>query len=72
MSQPTVTASGEPSLDFQGINATEVLLFDTNNHRSHMLIKHILNSKGTGCVCSECAVAEVNKQGFMLQMEMAT
>lgn len=60
----TVTASVGTSLDCQDINATTVILSNTNNHSSHTLIKHIPNSKGTGCASSECTVAEVNKYVF--------
>lgn len=38
-------------------------LFDTNDHSMNALIKHIPNSKGTGC-CSECTMAEVNRDPF--------
>lgn len=59
-----MTASAETSLDFQDIYATTAMSSNTNNHSSHTLIKHISNSKGTGCASSECTVAEVNKCVF--------
>lgn len=66
VSQSRVTAPEETSLDFFRMLVPLELSrsFDTNNHSSHTLIKHISNSKGTGCVCSECTMAEVNKDAL--------
>lgn len=66
VSQFRVTAPEETSLDFFRMLVPLELSrsFDTNNHSSHTLIKHISNSKGTGCVCSECTMAEVNKDAL--------
>lgn len=60
-----MTVSQETSLAFRGINATRFILFDA-------MITHIPNSKGTGCVCTECMMDEVNKRVVLLQAEMAT
>lgn len=59
-----VTASGETSLDFQGINAAAIMKVDA-------MIKHSPHSKGTGCVCPESLVKEVNKH-VLLQVPTAT
>lgn len=63
ISASAVTASGETSLDFQGINAATIMKVDA--------IKHSPHSKGTGCVRPESLVKEVNKH-VLLQVPTAT